>query len=103
MAGFNTAYDLVAATNTTLRTITTGKDASYSVNFVNRNTMPVTITFAMSCTTATPSNAELSMVDMIIPENGVLERTGLVATAGKFVVAKSSHANVSVQIYGFED
>lgn len=103
MAGFNTAFDLAAATNTTLRTVTTGKDASYSVNFVNRNSFPITITFSMSCAAATPTNAELSMVNMIITENGVLERTGLVATAGKLVVANSSHTNVSAQIYGFED
>lgn len=103
MAGFNTAFDLAANTNTTLRTITTGKDASYSINIVNRNSTPITITFAMSCSTSTPTNAELSMVNMIVVENGVLERTGLVATSGKLAVINSSSANVSVQIYGFED
>lgn len=103
MAGFNSSFDLVANTNTTLRTITTGTDASYSINIVNRNNTPITITFGMCCTTSTPSNAELSMSSMIIPENGVIERTGLIATSNKLVVIKSNTNNVSVQIYGFED
>jgi len=33
----------------------------------------------------------------------VLERTGIVATAGKLVVVYVSLANVSVNIYGFEE
>lgn len=103
MAGFHSAFDLAATTNTTIRTVTAGTTASYSVNFVNRNSTPATVTFAMSAASATPTNAELSMINMIIPENGVIERTGCIATTGKLVVVNSSHANVSAQIYGFED
>jgi hypothetical protein len=83
--------------------VTASTAASYSVNFVNRNSTPVTITFAMSASSATPTNAELSMINMVIPENGVIERTGCIATSEKFVVVNSSHANVSAQIYGFEE
>jgi hypothetical protein len=40
--------------------------------------------------------------ETVIPPNSVLERGGIVATAGKLVVAYASVAGVSVNVYGYE-
>ncbi len=103
MAGFNNSVSLAANTNTTLRTVTTGLTASFTTNFVNRNSFPVTVRLAHACVSATPAVDEWSIYDINLPENSVFEKTGLVAVAGKLIVVQSNNANVSVQIYGFED
>ena len=91
-----------AATNTTIYTVTTGKQASFSVNILNRGASSITIRLAIAAT-ATPGNAEWLEYDATIPANGVLERGGLVATAGKQIVAYVSAATASVSVYGYEE
>lgn len=103
MAAFNNSADLAANTNTTLRTVTTGLSASFTASFANRNDVPVTVRFAHACASATPTNAEWKAYDIYIPEKGLFELTSLVAVAGKLIVAQANTANVSVQIYGYED
>lgn len=103
MASFNNSADLAANTNTTLRTVTTGLTASFTANFVNRNDFPVMIRLAHACASATPTNAEWTIYDFVLDNNSVLEKTALVAVAGKLIVAQANNANVSVQIYGWED
>lgn len=103
MAAFNNSADLVANTNTTLRTVTAGLTASFTASFANRNATPVMVKFAHACASAIPTNSEWKVYDVYIPENGVFEITGLIATSGKLIVAQSNTANVSVQIYGYED
>lgn len=92
-----------AVTNTTVYTVPASKVATFSVNILNRSLQfPCTVRLAI-CATSTPSNSEFIEFDVAIQPNGILERTGLVATAGKLVVAYVSLANVSVNIYGFEE
>lgn len=102
MAAIFDSANLVAATNTTLRTITAAKDASFSVNFCNRNSTSVSIRLAIAAID-TPTNAEYILYDVIVAGDGSLERTGLIATAGKKIVVYSSAADVSVQAYGYEE
>ncbi len=53
--------------------------------------------------TGSPSNSEWLEYDALIPANGVLERSGLVAQATKNIVIYTSTANASVSVYGFEE
>ncbi len=94
--------DLSAATNTSVYTVPSAKTASFSVNFTNRNSVPVQVRLAVS-SSGTPANADYLMYDVALNPNVSLERTGLVAEATKIVVAYSDTASVSVQVYGYEE
>tara|TARA_R110000868_G_scaffold211729_1_gene461757 strand:- start:180 stop:491 length:312 start_codon:yes stop_codon:yes gene_type:complete len=91
-----------ATTNTTVYTVPVGTTAIFNVNIVNRGTTAATVRLAIAAT-GTPSNSEYLEYDASIPASGVLERSGLMATAGKLLVAYASTANTSVNIYGYEE
>ena len=91
-----------ATTNTTVYTVPAGKIATFNVGFVNRGGSPVTVRLAVAAT-GTPSDAEWLEYDAVIGPTQVLERTGLVASAAKNVVAYVSAATVSVNVFGFEE
>lgn len=91
-----------ASTNTTVYTVTSGKTASTTVSFCNRGSVAVLVRLAV-CATSTPASAEYLEYDASIPANGTLERSGIVASSGKLFVVYASTANVSVNIYGFEE
>lgn len=94
--------DISAATNTTLFTATTGKLTTFTVSFCNRNSTAVKIRLSISAI-STPANAEYLEYDATIDGNSVLERSGLIAEAGKLIVVRSDTANVSACAFGFED
>lgn len=91
-----------ATTNTTVYTVPSGKVATFNVNVVNRGASTATVRLAISAT-GTPGNSEWIEYGATIPANGVLERTALVASAGKNVVAYASTADTSVNVYGYEE
>lgn len=92
-----------AVTNTTVYTVPSATVATFNVNIVNRSlSTPCTVRLAI-CATSTPGNSEFIEYDAAIQPNEVLERSGLVATAGKLVVVYASTADTSVNIYGYEE
>jgi hypothetical protein len=91
---------LSAATNTTVYTVGTTPTV-FSVNMVNTTGSPIAVNLAVAAS-STPSAGEYIEFQAIIPANGVLERGGIVATAGKLIVAFASFAGVSVNVYGYE-
>lgn len=93
---------LSGITNTTVYTVPAGKTATFSVTLLNRGGGPLTARLAIS-STGTPTNAEYIEYDASISQNSVLERTGLVASAGKQIVAYSSTNDLVVNVYGYED
>lgn len=93
--------DLVAATNTTIYTCPTDTFAVVSLSICNRSNSAVAIRVAIS-DSATPTNAEYIEYDTEVLPKGVLERTGLVMQAAKYLVVRSSTANVSVVAFGIE-
>jgi hypothetical protein len=95
------AQDLAAAANTTLYTVPVDTFAVVSVSLCNRSNQACNVRMAVS-NTATPSNAEWIEYDTELLGKGVLERTGIVMDAGKFLVVYSNAAGVTAVAFGIE-
>lgn len=93
--------DLTAATNATIYTVPSGYFAVVGVNVCNRGNTAVAIRIATAATD-TPTNSEYIEYDVEVGAKGVLERTGIILSAGQKIVARSSAANVSVVVFGIE-
>ena len=94
--------DLAPTTNTAVYTVPADKVASFNVNVLNRTASNVTVRMAISATNS-PANSEFLEYEATVPANGVMERTGLVASAGKNLVIYTSSTGVSVNVFGFEE
>ena len=92
-----------AVTNTTVYTVPATKVATFNINICNRSYVTAVLVRIAVAASGTPSNSEYIEYEASIPPNGVLERTGIVATAGKLVVVFASTADTSVNVYGFEE
>lgn len=93
---------LAATTETLLYTAPTGRVVSLSVNLCNLSADTAKVRLAM-VDGATTTDAHYIEYDTSLEAKGVMERTGLVISAGQKVVAYSDIANVSVVVYGFEE
>lgn len=91
-----------ANTNTTVYTVPASTVATLNVAIVNRGDVEAVVDVAIA-TTAAPANADYVEFGVKIPANGVLERTAIVAGAGERVVVRSSTADCSVRVHGFEE
>jgi len=95
--------DLSAASNTTIYTVPSGKVASITVRFCNRSSSAIALIRLAIAAAASPTSAEWLEYDAVLAPNGVLECTGLVIEAARLVVAYASVANVTCQVYGWEE
>lgn len=93
---------LSATTNTIVYTVPAGKTATFSVSMLNRGGGPFTARLAIA-DSGTPTLAEYLEYDVTIPQREVVERTGLVASAGKNIVAYASTGDLVINVYGYED
>lgn len=93
--------DLSAATDTTLYEVPATTFSVVTVSLCNRGGTSALVRIAI-CDSATPGDDEYIEYDSAILANGVLERTGLVLDAGKFLVVRSSATNVTAVAYGIE-
>lgn len=91
-----------ANTDVIVYTVPASKVATVNVGVVNRGTDDAVVNVAIAASGAT-SAAEYVEYGVTIPANGVLERSGLVVGAGENVVVRSSTANCSVRVNGFEE
>ena len=64
-----------------------------TVSLCNRGASSVNVRIAV-CSTTTPANGEYLEYDATVLAKGVLERTGIVIDAGKYIIVKASSANV---------
>jgi hypothetical protein len=81
--------------------VPTGYYSVFNVSITNTNATPVTFRLALS-SSATPAASEYIEYGATIIPNGVFERTGLVADAGKQVVVLVSTSGVNVNVWGIE-
>ena len=95
------ALDLAANSDTTLYAPSTGITSTVNINICNRNATDVSIRIAVI--SGILANSDYIEYDVLVPGNGVLERTGIVVFAGQSIVVRSNTANVSVVCWGFED
>jgi hypothetical protein len=107
-SGFLGKSKPAAATWTLLYTVPSSKVASISVNAVNQASTQANIDVAISTASASGSIALTEYVEFAAPLTSLgatLERTGLVtdATNGAYLWVRSSSANVSFQVYGYEE
>lgn len=93
--------DLAAATNTTLYECPADTFAVVTLSICNRGATAATIRVAIG-DTATPGDDEYIEYESSLVAKGVLERTGIVIDAGKFLVVRSSATQVSAVAYGIE-
>jgi hypothetical protein len=93
---------LAATTNTTVYTCV-GSPVTFNVNMYNTTGYPIAVNLGV-CASATPNvdGSEYIEFQTVILPNSALERGGIVATAGKRVVAYANYAGISVNVYGFE-
>ena len=93
---------LAANTDTTVYTVPADTIASCNVALVNRGATDAVCNVAFA-TGGTPTTAEYVEFGVTVPANGILERTAIVAGAGERVVVRSSTADCSVRVHGFEE
>jgi hypothetical protein len=93
-----------ATVYTSVYAVPTGYFTALSIAILNRGTTQGSVRVALTGTQgpAAPSNAEFIEYDTIIGGGGVLERTGIMLNAGKYVVVYSTTANLSVSVFGIE-
>ena len=95
------AVDLVAATDTSVYTVPATTFSVVTLSICNRGSTAATLRVSVS-TSATPANNEFIEFDTSLAPKGVLERTGIVLDAGKFLVVNSNVSSVTAVAYGIE-
>lgn len=96
------AADIAATTNTTVYTCPAATYAVVAVNICNRSgTLSSDIRVALA-TLDTPTDAEYIEYDVAVGPKNVIERTGVVLSAGQRIVVYSSLANISTVVVGIE-
>lgn len=95
------ASDISAATNTTVYTCPADTYAVIAVNICNRGTNTAAIRVALA-DADTPTAAEYIEYDVSVFAKNVLERTGLVLSAGQRIVVYSDESTVSAVVVGIE-
>lgn len=96
------AATIPAETNTTVYTVPVATVATINVAIVNRGTDASTVNVAIA-PSGSPANADYIEFGVVIPANGILERTAIVCGPDERVVVRSSTANCSVRVHGFEE
>ena len=89
-------------TDTVLYTVPANVVATVNINICNKGAATAKVRLAIAANAA-PGAAEYLEYDTALPANGVLERTGIVCSAGEKVVVRADTADVAVRVHGFEE
>lgn len=102
MSGLLGKAALAADTDTLIYTVPADTVTTLSVLIVNRGTDAAKFRVAIT-DQVSPVDADYIEFDAVLPPTGgVFERTGLVCSAGEKVYVRSSSADCSVRLNGFE-
>lgn len=93
--------DLAANTDVTLFTVASESVATVNINVCNRGAVNALVRIAIR--EGALGAADYIEYDAIVPPNGVIERTGIVMSAGEAVVCRAGAAGVSARVHGFEE
>lgn len=97
-------YNLPATTNTTIGTVPSDKEWSFTINFCNRTDTNIKIRFAVSTSGSdTPNDSEFYMYDLVVPANDFRERSGHTAQASRKLICYASAAGISINVHGYEE
>lgn len=92
---------LTASTNTTIYAVPASTYSVVTVNIVNRGTSSAAVRLAVS-SSANPTDNEYLEYDTVLPAKNVLERTGIVAEAGRQIIVYADTNSISASAYGIE-
>jgi hypothetical protein len=95
------SIDITAGVDTQVYECPQNTFAVVTLSICNRGSTAATIRTALS-DTVTPALADFLEFDTSLSANGVLERTGIVLSAGQKITVRSSAENVSFVVYGIE-
>lgn len=101
MSGKFGSADLAAGVETVIYTVPNNTVATSSLTIVNRGPDAALIRVAIY-SGANSSAADFIEYDAMLPVGGVLERTGIVLSAGEKLAVQSDVANVTARAHGFE-
>jgi hypothetical protein len=95
--------DLTTTAATSVYTCPVTTFSVVSVSICNRTALAVTVNLALTTTGSTPALTDYLEFGSSLSGNGVLERTGIVMSAGNQLVATAGTGNaVSVVVVGIE-
>jgi len=97
-----------ATTWTNIYTVPSGKLSSFSINACNQSTSTATVLVAVSASATSGGIVASEYVEynaVLSGQGATLERTGLVTSqaSAAYVWVQASTANVSFQVYGYEE
>lgn len=92
-----------ALTDTLVYTVPTGKIASINIAVVNTGLVPEKVTIWISDSTSTNNAKLIEYMVSVAGSGGVLEREGLLLTAGERVFVRTSSGTFAIRVHGFED
>tara|TARA_B100001057_G_C22768806_1_gene918736 strand:- start:800 stop:1120 length:321 start_codon:yes stop_codon:yes gene_type:complete len=93
--------NVTAATNTSVYTCPADTFTVATVSICNRGNQAITVQMAVA-DSSTPNSSEYIEYETEVLSHGVLERTGVVMSAGQILVVYASSANVSAVVMGIE-
>lgn len=95
---------LTQNTVTSVYQVPTSTYSVFNVSITNTSSTTVTFKLAISTSNSSPDSGEWLEFGTTIVGNGVFERTGLVADAGKYVLISTTGASgtVNCTVYGIE-
>ena len=96
------ALDVPADTHKVLHTVTTGKQASFTVRFCNRTTNEVAVRLALAAADI-PTPAEYIEYDAKIVPHGVLNNSGLILPGNYRIIGYCALEGVSMTAFIYED
>ena len=94
------AYDLIGGVVQSVHRCTTDKYNVLTVSICNRGTVDAEVTIAITDNESIMLNDVILDYQAIVPPNGVLERSKIVAEQGKFITVLSSASQVSAVVWG---